>query len=102
MVGSAHMPTADEAAKFALGNFTVKKRDGGIAEIHGEAQNSGSKRRSAILRATFYDGVGKIMSTSTGGVYQVEPGQVKVFTIRVRDDVSSYGTLKVDVHALLD
>lgn len=101
MVGSAHMPTADEAAEFALGNFTVKKRDGGMAEVHGEAQNSGSKRRSAILRATFYDRAGKIMATSTGGVHQVGPGEVKVFTIRVRDDVSGYGKLKVDVHALL-
>jgi hypothetical protein len=67
-------------AKITVDNYDVVPSAYGT-EVQGEATNNDTVEHTASLKATLYDGSGKIVGTADGIVTQLAPGETKTFTL---------------------
>lgn len=79
-----------------ISNSTYK--DGEYSkEVVGEIKNNNSTKRSATLKATFYDADGKIIGTASGFVSDIAAGETKTFNLYTTDNVAGYEDIKVQI-----
>lgn len=79
-----------------LGNFTVTRDH----TVYGEAYNSTTAEKHAVIKATFYDENGNIMGTANGVLNNLAPHKTKTFTLMARDDVAGYQNFKVEIDTM--
>jgi hypothetical protein len=98
---SAPPPSASSRppAKITVDNYAVVPNGYGT-EVQGEATNNDTVEHTAFLKATFYDGSGKIVGTADGVVNQLAPGETKTFTLVSTNAIRQYARLKVQVDAV--
>ena len=98
---SAPPPSASSRppAKITVDNYAVAPNGYGT-EVQGEATNNDTVEHTAFLKATFYDGSGKIVGTADGVVNQLAPGETKTFTLVSTNAIRQYARLKVQVDAV--
>lgn len=98
-------PTSASSAPTAQETLTISKsvaRDKGygIVQVDGEVKNNDSKKRTATLKATFYDKDGNIMGTAVGAVNEIAPAETKTFSLMSTDKVTGYKEMKVQVDTM--
>lgn len=64
-------------------------------EVHGEASNIDKVEHSASVKATFYDGGGRIVGTAEGAVSQLGPGETQTFTLTSLSPIPDHAEMKV-------
>lgn len=70
-------------------------------EVHGEATNSQGVRKTASLKATFYNSENRIIGVATGLASEVGPGETNSFTLSSMDPIGEYARYKMQFEAVL-
>lgn len=84
-----------------LGNITVN-RDSGLSTVYGEAVNHGAVEiTTAMVKATFYDGTGRILGAANGYVSDIAPGETKIFQLMTTEDIDGYTHVKPQTEMIL-
>lgn len=99
-VGTSPTPTKQAQQQIEFSN-TVVKNTFGITSVYGEVKNNDTKAHSFTLKASFYDGDGKLLGTASGAVNDLNGGDTKVFTAIATEDFSNAASHKVQVDTVI-
>jgi hypothetical protein len=70
-------------------------------ELHGEVENQSRRRKTLVVKATFFSDAGKIVGVANGVVNELDPGETITFTLTSTDPLVDYGFYRVQVETEL-
>jgi hypothetical protein len=70
-------------------------------ELHGEVENRSDRRKTLIVKATFFSPERRIVGVANGVVSELEPGEVKTFTLNSTEPIVGFAYYRVQIETEL-